>query len=287
MMISGVRHEYMEARLSERDFKRLGALIQTRTGIKMPPHKIAMLESRLRKRLRRLKIPSYNDYCKYLFSPEGMKDELVHMIDEVTTNKTDFFREPDHFDFLRETVLPEMLNGRYRRISIWSAACSTGEEPYSLAMALEIYLESHPEVSFDYSILGTDISEEVLEKAATAIYDEQLVDSMPLELKKRYLLRSKDNAKRLVRVTPELRNKVIFRKLNLMDKYYGLDKYMDIIFCRNVIIYFERETQKELLNKICGSLNQGGYLFMGHAEVLAGFELPVESIAPTVYKKTV
>ncbi len=286
-MIPSVRREYLDARLSEREFKRLGAFIQTRTGIKMPPHKKEMLESRLRKRLRSLRIPSYKDYCHYLFSTEGMKNELVHMIDVVTTNKTDFFREPDHFDFLRETVLPEMLNGRYRRISVWSAACSTGEEPYTLAMVLETFSSCHPDNQIEYNILATDISAEALKKAETGIFNEDLVKDVPMEYKKEYLLRSKERKKKLIRIIPRLRNRVAFHRMNLMADDFNLAYAMDIIFCRNVIIYFEKQTQEKLLKRICRYLKHGGYLFMGHTEALGGFNLPLVSVSPTVYRKIV
>jgi chemotaxis protein methyltransferase CheR len=280
-----VRNGCFTVNLLTEDFMRLGSFIHSNFGIKMPENKKVMVESRLRKRLRKLNMTSYRDYCEYLFSKQGMEKELVNLIDVITTNKTDFFREPDHFHFLHHSILPEMVNGRYKRLSIWSAACSTGEEPYSLAMAMGEFARSYPDRRFDYSIIATDISAEVINKAKTAVYHEKRIESMPVELKKNYLLRSKDTSKKLVRIIPELRNKVTFRLLNLMDDDFKLDGKMDIIFCRNVIIYFDRETQKDLLDRVCRHLKIGGYLFMGHSEVLTGLDLPMESIAPTVYRK--
>ena len=279
-------NEYCHARLKKEDFTRLGSFIQSSIGIKMPKQKKVMVEARLRKRLRNLKLASYTDYCDYLFSKQGMEKELVNLIDVITTNKTEFFREADHFDFMVQSIFPGMVNRRYKkRISIWSAACSTGEEPYTLAMIMEEYTKRNPENSFEYDILATDISNEVLTKAKEAIYIESRVENMPIDLKKEYLLRSKDRSKKLVRIIPELRKKVTFQHLNLMDEKYEIKRRMDIIFCRNVIIYFERKTQEKLLNRLCEYLKPDGYIFMGHSEVLAGLDLPLKSIAPTVYQK--
>jgi chemotaxis protein methyltransferase CheR len=284
-MAEVVRNGDFTVNLLTEDFMRLGSFIHSNFGIKMPENKKVMVESRLRKRLRTLNMTSYRDYCEYLFSNQGMEKELVNLIDVITTNKTDFFREPDHFHFLHNSVLPEMVNGRYKRLSIWSTACSTGEEPYSLAMAMGEFARSYPDRRFDYSIFATDISAEVINKAKTAVYHEKRIESMPVELKKNYLLRSKDQSKKRVRIIPELRSKVTFRLLNLMDDDFKLDGKMDIIFCRNVIIYFDRKTQEMLLKRICRCLKPTGFLFMGHSEVLTGLDLPVESVAPTVYRK--
>ncbi len=271
--------------LSTKDFMRLGSFIHSNFGIKMPENKKVMVEARLRKRLRKLNMTSYTGYCEYLFSKKGMEEELVNLIDVITTNKTDFFREPDHFHFLHHSILPEMVNGRFKRLSIWCTACSTGEEPYSLAMAMGEFARSYPDRRFDYSIFATDISAEVINKAKAAVYHEKRIENMPFKLKKNYLLRSKDKSKNLVRIIPELRHKVTFRLLNLMDDDFRFDNKMDIIFCRNVIIYFDRRTQKDLIDRVCRHLKLGGYLFMGHSEVLTGLGLPVEAIAPTVYRK--
>jgi chemotaxis protein methyltransferase CheR len=285
VMEAAVRNGCFSANLSTEDFTRLGSFIQTNFGIKMSGNKKVMVESRLRKRLRQLDIMSYTDYCEYLFSKQGLEEELVNLIDVITTNKTDFFREPDHFHFLHHSLLPEMINGRYKRLSIWSAACSTGEEPYSIAMAMEEFSRSYPDRKFDYTVFATDISSEVINKAKMAMYHENRIENMPVTLKKNYLLRARDKSKNLVRIIPELRKKVRFRLLNLMDDDFKLDSKMDIIFCRNVIIYFDRKTQEMLLKRICRCLKPTGFLFMGHSEVLAGLNLPLKSIAPTVYKK--
>jgi chemotaxis protein methyltransferase CheR len=273
--------------INDRDFARLSSFIHNEYGIKMPEGKRVLLESRLRKRLRVLGMNSYSEYCDYLFSPEGAENELIHMIDVVTTNKTDFFREPKHFEYLVQTVLPELIN-RYgatirRKYTVWSAGCSTGEEPYTLAMVLSEFAEKQH--GFYFSILATDISTRVLERAGLGIYKEDAVAPLPTALKMKYILRSKDKNKNLVRVAPELRALIKFRRLNFMDSDFGMKEPVDIIFCRNVIIYFDRPTQEKLLNRFCHHLIPGGYLFMGHSETLNGLGVPIVSAGPMVYRK--
>lgn len=273
--------------INDRDFARLSGFIQSEYGIKMPRVKKVLLEARLRKRLRVLGMHSYSEYCDYLFSPEGIENELIHMINVVTTNKTDFFREPKHFDYLVQTALPELIN-RYgatigRRYNIWSAGCSTGEEPYTLAMVLNEF--AGKQQGFYFSILATDISTKVLESASLGIYKEDAVVPVPTALKMKYLLRSKDKRKDLVRIAPELRSLIRFRRLNFMDSDFGMKAPVDIIFCRNVIIYFDRPTQEKLLNRFCHHLIPGGYLFTGHSETLNGLGVPLVSAGPMVYRK--
>jgi len=273
--------------ISEKNFARLSRLIHDRCGIKMPPHKKSMLEARLRKRLRSLGLATYGQYCDYLFGPDGEEGELVNLIDVVTTNKTDFFREEKHFDFLTEVALPRRVSfsggGLQRPLRVWSAGCSTGEEPYTLAMVLSEFALKNQ--GFEFSILATDISTQVLEKARLAIYREEKVEPVPEALKKKYLLRSRDPEKCQVRVVPELRAKVLFRRLNFMDENFGLREPIDIIFFRNVMIYFDRNQQMNLLKRFCGCLPSGGYLFTGHSESLHGMGLPVVQVAPAVYRK--
>ncbi len=275
--------------LSHKDFMRLSAFIHAECGIKITDGKKVMIEARFLKRLRVLGIKTFGDYCDYLFSPQGMECELHHMIDAVTTNKTDFFREPSHFEFLVDTVLPEMVaprrSGVGKKLTVWSAGCSTGEEPYTLAMVINEYAQRYPDLGFTWSILATDISTKVLEKAKQAVFDIERVIPIPDPLKRKYLLRSKDRKKRLVRIVPELRQMVWFRWLNFMDDDFGFQEMIDIIFCRNVIIYFDRPTQTILLNKFYRQMVPGGYLFMGHSETLHGMDVPFIQVTPTVYRK--
>lgn len=273
-----------QAALSAKDFGRLSRFIYDTCGIKMPEVKKTMLEARLQKRLRSLGMQRFSDYCDYLFSNEGQAQELVPMIDMVTTNKTDFFREPEHFDFLTQKLLPEWIRHfPGQKFSIWSAGCSSGEEPYTMAMVLTDFSESHP--GFDFQILATDISTRVLEKAKNGIYPEPLVEPVPLSMKKKYLLRSKDRASGLVRIVPELREKIRFRRLNFMDADFGMREQLDVIFCRNVIIYFDRPTQEGLLQRFHRQLKPGGFIFMGHSETLSGLDVALTSVYPTVYRK--
>ncbi|GAB7027654.1 CheR family methyltransferase [Geotalea toluenoxydans] len=270
--------------LSTKDFNRLSQFIYDELGIKMPPAKKTMLEARLQKRLRTLDISSFSDYCEYLFSSEGMNEEMVQMTDLVTTNKTDFFREPEHFDYLLNKVLPEWENKhRGKKLMVWSAGCSSGEEPYTLAMVLSEFGEACP--GFRFEILATDISSRVLEKAKLAIYEEERVIPVPMALKKKYLLRGKDKNNPRVRIIPALRDKVHFRRLNFMDGDFGMREQLDIIFCRNVIIYFDRQTQERLLNHFYMHMAQGSHIFMGHSETLNGLNVPLTAVHPTVYRK--
>lgn len=273
--------------MSEKTFSRFSSYVQSELGIKMPGAKKTMLQARLSKRLRRLSIGSFDDYYDYLFSPEGVKDELSNFIDVVTTNKTDFFREPKHFDYLVQSALPELIKttgaGMKRDALLWSAGCSTGEEPYTLAMVLSEFREKY--TGFDYSIMATDISNQVLNEAVLGIYDESDIAPISLPVRKKYLLRSRNRERKQVRIVPELRKKIVFRWLNFMDDDYGIRRKRDIIFCRNVIIYFNRQTQEQVLNRFCRYLNSGGYLFMGHSETLNGLNVPLSPVAPTVYRK--
>jgi chemotaxis protein methyltransferase CheR len=283
---SEISGTFTSRRLTTEQFSVLSTFVESELGIRMPPAKRIMLESRLQKRLRALSLESFQDYIEFVFSDSQKDAELLHMIDAVTTNKTDFFRESDHFDYLSQRLLPERYAagwGRQRPLKVWSTACSTGEEPYTLAMVLEEFRAEHQ--GFNYGILATDISTRALEHGKAAVYTEERVDPVPQPLRKKYLLRSKDRTARLVRVRPELRKRVQFHRLNLMHESYDIRERFDVIFCRNVIIYFERPTQYRLLTHLYEYLSPGGYLFLGHSETLAGMELPLQSVAPTIYRK--
>jgi chemotaxis protein methyltransferase CheR len=274
--------------MSQAEFSRFSEFIMAQCGIKMPLSKKIMLEARLQKRLRSLGIPTFGQYYEHL-KREGGDGELVHMLDAVTTNKTDFFREPTHFQFLGQTVLPEFLeeqekmNSRERPFRVWSAGCSSGEEPYTLAMVLCDFAEQHP--PFPFTVLATDLSTKVLDRARAAIYDEERVAAVPHAMKLKYLLRSKDRKQELVRIAPELRATVQFQRLNLMEETLSFSEPLDAIFCRNVIIYFDRATQERLLARLCRVLRSGGYLFLGHSESIHGFDLPLKRLVSTVHRK--
>lgn len=270
--------------MSDKEFKRLSDFIHAEVGIKLPLSKKVMVEARLQKRLRMLGKAGYRDYFEFLFSAEGLDEELVHLIDVITTNTTEFFREPRHFEIMTEQTLP-MWRGQHgtgRPFRLWSAGCSTGEEPYTLCIVLSEFASRF--AGFRFNVMATDISTRVLAMAQSGIYPEERLAKMSMDLKRRYFLRSKDKAKRLVRVAPELRRIVDYRRLNFMDSF-AFPELMDTIFCRNVMIYFDRATQERLLQKFCTQLLPGGFLFIGHSESLTGMDLPLRQHAPTVYRK--
>ena len=271
--------------LSHADFEKLRQLIRDESGIHLGVDKKTMLEIRLRRRLKPLALASLDEYCEQLFAMKHPEDELVHLIDVVTTNKTDFFRESGHFDYLVSKALPELgaRPGVPHSLYAWSAGCSTGEEPYTLAMVLSDYAQSCP--GFHFNILATDISTEVLAKASLGIFKSEQARPIPAALQRKYLMRSRDRESDLVRVVPELRTLIDFRRLNFMEESFELPQTPEIIFCRNVIIYFDRPTQERILKKLTRLLEPGGYFFAGHSESLQGMDLPLTSVAPSTYRK--
>jgi chemotaxis protein methyltransferase CheR len=271
--------------LSRSDFERLRSLVYAESGINLTGEKKTMMEIRLKRRLQFHGHATFAEYCEHVFSAEGRRNELTALIDAITTNKTDFFREAGHFEYLTGKALPELASrlGLARKSLIWSAGCSTGEEPYTLAMVLTEYAQRV--AAFRFGILATDICTEVLAKAALGVFKADAVAPVPAELRRKYLMRSRDPAAEKVRIVPELRALVEFRRLNFMDSDFGLSEPPEVIFCRNVIIYFDRATQIRLLNKLALHLAPGGYFFAGHSESLQGMELPLHPVAPSVYRK--
>lgn len=278
-------NEVFKLKMTDDDFGRLSSFIYEELGIKMPYQKKIMLQSRLQKRLAALNMGSYKEYIDFVFSKEGLEDEIIKMIDLITTNKTDFFRESSHFDYLTSTVLPEICSGKQQKktIRIWSAGCSSGEEPYTLAIVLKEFLENQPD--FDFEIYATDISLRILQKAATAIYPLDRINEIPLALKKKYFLKSKDQTNKTVRLIPEIRSKVTFQRLNFMDPYYAVEREFDIVFCRNVLIYFDREIQQQVITKLASKLKFDGYFFLGHSESITNMKVPLRQIRPTIFRK--
>lgn len=270
--------------LSDKEFNQLSQYIQSNYGIKMPPAKKIVLQGRLQKRLRKLQIPNFKSYVEFVFSKQG-ENEIIHMMDVVSTNKTDFYREPIHFEILEEEMLPVLFKLKNRtKLKVWSAGCSSGEEPYTLAIVLSEFKEKNP--GFDFQIIATDISTEMLQNGANAIYKEERISVVPMYIKKKYFLKSKDQANPMVRLTKEIRNRVTFQRLNFMDTTYQINEMFDIIFCRNALIYFERDNQEQVINKLCTKLNSGGYFFLGHSESITNMKVPLKSLRPTVFIKT-
>ena len=273
--------------LSRADFERFAGLITQRLGIRMVEAKRTMLQGRLARRIRQLRLSGFEEYRHYLFhSPQG-EEEFVHFADAVTTNKTDFFREPQHFDYLVKEALPALDGSLHSRLwvaKVWSAGCSSGEEAWTLAMVLSEYGKARP--GFEFSILATDVSTRVLARAREATYPREAAEALPPALRQRYFLSSRDASLKLVRVAPELRAKVTFEHLNFMDRAYGVKTVFEAIFFRNVMIYFDKPTQEAVVNRLCQHLRPGGYLFVGHSESLAGLAVPLRPAAVAVYRKS-
>jgi chemotaxis protein methyltransferase CheR len=271
--------------LSDRSYDKLATLIQSQAGIRMPATKRLMVEGRLRKRVRTLGLPSVEAYCRYVFDNDGLESELVHLIDAITTNKTDFFREPDHFRYLVGEALPRLQSergGRARTFKLWSAACSNGAEPYTLAMTMAD--ASGDGQRFSFAVLGTDICTEVIEHAESGVYPDEMIVGVPPEMQ-RYVMRARDPRRREFRIVPEIRRCVSFLRLNLMDSSYPVDRDVDVIFCRNVLIYFDKQTQRAVLERLSRHLRPGGYLFLGHSESMAGTGMSLLQVAPTVFRR--
>lgn len=270
--------------LTPAQFADFQALITGTLGIKMPASKQVMLQSRLHRRLRELGLDTFEEYhAKFFGDPEHQAGELEHLLNLATTNKTDFFREPEHFDVLIKEVLPAWLRAPSGPVfNVWCAGCSTGEEAYTLAMVLT---EQQRMFSFEFAIRATDVSTRVLEAARQAVYVEEHVEPVPLALRQKYLLRSRDRDEQRVRIVPELRQRIRFGHLNFLSPDYGMREVFDAVFFRNVMIYFDRETQQEVVAKICRQLRVGGRLFIAHSETLQGLALPLKMMGPATYRR--
>jgi len=263
--------------------RRLATAISDELGIKMPDDKLTMLRGRLQRRINQLGLPSIGAYEARLHHPEHAKSERIHLFDLATTNKTDFFREPAHFTYLTDHALPALADHGNRWLCrVWCAGCSTGQEVYTLAMVLDDYARTHP--GFDFEIIGSDISVRVLREAAAATYLAALAEPIPPALRQRYLLRGKTERSGLVRVVPELRAKVRFLRLNFMAEHYPLGQ-LHIVFFRNVMIYFDLATQKQVLERVCRVLLPGGFLFIGHTESVSRLGLPVAVESSSVLRR--
>ncbi|MGO4197160.1 protein-glutamate O-methyltransferase CheR [Rhizobium sp. YAF28] len=283
MSMAAVETQLPGDRISKRNFDKLARFIYDYSGIKMPPTKLTMLEGRLRRRLRATRHASFDDYCDFLFNEDGLDQETVYLIDVVTTNKTDFFREAKHFEYMQMVALPTLADSGLRTIRTWSSACSTGAEPYTMAMVLAEFVENRSDVS--YNVLATDLSTDVLQTARKGIYAEDLVAPVPRDLQKKYVMVAKQQGRREVRISPKLRSRVGFARMNLMDEKYPVGDMMHLIFCRNVLIYFDKQTQAGVLTRLCNCLAKGGYMFIGHSESITGFDLPLKQVSNTVFQR--
>ena len=233
-MGAALKVQASDDRLSNRNFEALARYIYDYSGIKMPSSKMTMLEGRLRRRLRATGISSFNDYCDYLFKHDGIETESIYLIDAVTTNKTDFFREPKHFEYMEQVALPELVSAGHKRIRLWSSACSTGAEPYTMAMIMQEFVDGQS--GLDYRILATDLSTEVLQAARRGVYARDMIVPVGSEMRRKYVMMARDTTRSDVRIHPRLRSMVGFARLNLMDNAYKVGDPMHLIFCRNVLI---------------------------------------------------
>lgn len=271
------------------EFELLSGLVRERLGITLGPEKKSLLQGRLQKQLRDLALPDFRAYYEYLLSCGDQRKELQQFANAVTTNKTDFFREPHHFEFLAKSWLPAIVaethRGRPRSLRIWSAACSSGEEPYTLAFTLLDALGSEAR-SWDLSILATDVNTRVLETAANGIYPMERVSTVPRPVLERHFLRGTGKHEGHCRVRESARALVTFRQLNFMDATWPMKKPFDLVFCRNALIYFDRRTQEGLVRRFMQSLVPAGYLILGHSECVHGWFADLKNLGNTVYRKT-
>jgi len=263
-------------------FSRVSAIMYEISGVNLTDGKKELVRARLGKRMRALGWVSFEDYVAFVES-DGGREELARMVDILTTNKTGFFRELPHFEFLRDKVLPS-FSDRATPLRIWSAGCSSGEEPYSLAILLrQVFKDTDRR---DIRILATDLSRQVLEKAREGIYDEAQMEGIPADLRKRFFHREVGDEPGAPRyqVNGDVRSLVTLAPLNLMDEW-PMKGPFDLIMCRNVMIYFDRATKERLIHRFTQLLPQGGYLLVGHSESLNGLAHDLEYIQPAVYRK--
>jgi chemotaxis protein methyltransferase CheR len=267
------------------EYEFIRKLVYDRSRINLGSDKVELVCSRLRKRARTLHLDSLEAYIQLLKSPAG-EEEFTGLLDSISTNVTDFFREPDHFDYLAQTVLPEWLAAKGRRpkdtFRAWSAACSSGEEPYTLAIVLSEFFRTLPD--YNWSVDASDLSTRILSRAQEAIYAQERIKLPDPELLRRYFQRGDGKFQGFCRVKSELRDQVTFRHLNLFDVPYPFRDRFDVVFCRNVMIYFDRGTQEQLVLRLRDQLVPGGCLFVGHSESLIGIDHSLRSVRPSIYR---
>ena len=268
--------------LTDSEYKDICSLVYDNTGIILNEEKRKLAYSRFSRRLKALKLNTFREYCDIVRS--GDKLEMTHFTNAITTNLTSFFREAHHFDRLVENVMPDLLKKSSRRIRIWSAGCSTGEEPYSLGISI---LKKYPEISnWDFKILATDLDSKVLQTASDGIYKPEGLKTLDdPTIAKDWFKAGLMNGVECVQIVPQVRELIKFKKLNLMDQRWPMNGTFDVIFCRNVVIYFDQVTQQKLFTNFSKVQNKGDYLFIGHSETLKGFKTDYKNTGRTVYIK--
>lgn len=270
--------------LTDAEFKKFSDLIYQHVGIYMKLEKKELLNARLGKRLRACQLDSFQEYFDLINQPGEQNREFVQFLDSVSTNFTSFFREVSHFEYMKARVLPELVakKGGNREFSFWSSASSSGEEPYTMAIFLNEFAANSP--GFRYRIMATDISTKVLSMAATGVYPLEQTAKVPHDILKKYFQKGLGSSVGKVKVKEEIRKQVSFQRFNLMGEFPWKEE-MDVIFCRNVMIYFDRQTQEKLVSKFYNCLARGGYLFIGHSESISSFKHDFAQVEATTYKK--
>lgn len=277
LAISGGAGDVGAQRMTDADFARATELVFELSGIVIKEHKREMIYSRLARRLRALGYPDYTSYLDYVASDAG-KDEIGELLNAVTTNLTSFFRESHHFDHLRDEILDPMATRGADRVRLWSAACSTGEEPYSIAMSV---MSSKLAQHRDLKILATDLDTNVLSKAREGVYPRERIDPAPAEVAQRY---AKPVDASTIRISDELRRMITFNRLNLQHEWPVRGPF-DAIFCRNVLIYFENDAKKRIVERLARLIRPGGALYLGHSESLLGENALLVSEGRTIYRR--
>lgn len=272
--------------LDDAEFDLLRALIHELTGIALGRGKRDVLGRRLARRLRATGKDTLAAYCAWVRSLSPQADEVAELINCATTNTTGFFREPEHFEFLRTQLFPALelraRDGRERRVRLWSAACSSGEEPYSLAMTAAEYFAG---ADWKVEILATDVDTDVLARARAAVYPAERVESLPPETVRRHFLSGKGNFAGHYKLRPELAELVRFERLNFLDERWWVDARFDAILCRNVVIYFEPRTQEELFRRLHAHLAEDGYLIVGRSERVRALGELFEALPGSVHRR--
>lgn len=274
-----------EFEFSDRDFQRVRRIINEVAGISLADGKRELVYSRLSRRLRQRGLRRFEDYCDLLETQDDTA-ELGEFVNALTTNLTAFFREPHHFEFLARELLPALIRERgfgTRRIRVWSAGCSTGEEPYSIAMVLR---ETLPATGWDVKILATDLDSNVLATAGQGVYELSRVKDLPEARLRRWFQKGRGAQAGRVRVAPALRELITFRRLNLMDEW-PMRGAFDIVFCRNVVIYFDKPTQRVLFERFADQLVEQGHLFVGHSESLFKVTERFVPLGKTIYQRCI
>lgn len=271
-----------EFRFTNSDFEKIRTFVKSQTGINLSDAKKNLVYGRLARRLREIHMSSFSEYLDYVKNDN--EDELVNFINAITTNLTSFFREKHHFEFLKKEAIPRLLkaNQHTRRLRAWSAGCSTGEEPYSLAMTLK---ESISDIaSWDAKILATDLDTNVLAHGKNGVYDVSRIEGLPDSTKRKWFRKGRGDNSGTVRVAPELANLIAFKQLNLM-KAWPMKGPFDFIFCRNVVIYFDKDTQRQLFDRYAEILRPDGYIFLGHSESMFKVSDRFKLLGNTIYQR--